>query len=60
MLISAYSIIIGMIIMLVPFMGGYILIKKMQKKSDTQASLEDRIRILEAEVQLLKNKLEDF
>lgn len=57
--ISLYSMIIALGIVLVPFMISFIIIQRMMKKKNLEVSLEDRVKVLEAQVQELKDMLDE-
>lgn len=56
-LIPWISVFIGIMIILIPFMILYILIKKFLKKDDEKKNLELRIEVLENEIRAIKSHI---
>lgn len=59
-IIPVYSLIVGVIILVLPFMVSFIFLRKTLREKDKSVKLEDRVKILEAEVRELKDKFEDL
>lgn len=57
MLIPIASVLIGFMVIVIPFMVMFLLIKKFIKKEENKSDLELRIQILESEVESLKEQI---
>lgn len=56
--ISTYTIMIGLGIIVIPFALTFIVVRKMISKKETAASLEERVAVLEAQVKELKEYID--
>lgn len=56
--ISTYTIMIGLGIIVIPFALTFIVVRKMISKKETTASLEERVAVLEAQVKELKEYID--
>lgn len=55
MMITIYSLVIGLLIVAIPFIISIILITKLIKEKDKSISLEERVKVLEAEIKNIKD-----
>lgn len=57
-MIAIYSLIIGILIVIVPFIISLILVKKLTKERDKSVKIEERVNVLEAEIKEIKDYLD--
>lgn len=57
-MIAIYSLIIGILIVIVPFIISLILVKKLAKERDKSVKIEERVNVLEAEIKEIKDYLD--